>query len=488
MESKGEKGEKMSILDVVIIALYLVMLMMVGVIVSKSVKSNEDSVVGGRSFGILTAAVGKTANMAGGPAVMGGTAYGYTFGVAGGWFGLANILGSWITAPFSPRIWRAMHRGRLVSVGGYLGYRFGTFARVFSGFLNLLAYAGFVAAQIVATGTILHVLLGWDLTISMILTTAVVLFYTILGGLKAVVYTDYIQLSIMIIGLFFILMPISVHFNGGLGEMMGKVPTAFTQIGSMGWLTIIGAILIPTMLAGFTMQASYTYIGACKSVAASWKSNLVAGVLYGLVAVEVIVIGMATFLLYPGLTSDQDALPTMIMNLLPHGLIGILLAAVLSATMSTASTCSLCAATCIGTDILRPLSKKDYSEVEMLRVTRISIALVALIALAFAVLYPQIVGLLLMGYSFGAGGLLIPIFSAMFWKRATAAGCIASMMGGGISYVLLMKMVVWPPLYVSVPLSLALMVAVSLLTPKPKPETYDIYFDDEWKKSGKEVN
>lgn len=475
----------MSILDIAIIIVYFAALIVIGAIVSKSVKTNEDSVVAGRSFGSVSAAVGKTANQAGGPAILGGTAYGYTFGVAGGWFGISNILAMWLTAPFAPRIWSAMHRADLVSIGGYLGYRFGMFARVFSGFLNALAYSGFVAAQIVATGTILHVLLGWGLTTGMIVTTLIVIAYTMLGGLKAVVYTDYMQLGIMMIGLFFVMVPISVHAVGGFHSMMSQVPAAFTQMGSMGWFTVIGTIIIPTALAGFTMQAGYSYIGACKNLQTTWKSSLLAGVFYGILAVAVIIIGMATYLLYPGLTDSQNALPTIVSNLLPSGLVGLLLAAVLSATMSTASTCSICAATCIGTDIIRPLLKHKVDDKNMLKLTRILIVLVAVLALSFAVLYPQIVGLLLMGYSFGAGGLMIPVFSAMFWKRATTAGCVASMLGGGISYLLLSNYVTWPALFGSVPIGLVLMIGVSLLTKKPAPSQYDIYFDDEWKKSGK---
>lgn len=477
----------MTVLDIGIIIVYLAVLLYIGVHVSKSVKTNEDSVLAGRSFGSFFAAVGKTANLAGGSTSVGGAAYGYTFGISGSWFGISNVLAMWITAPVATRMWKAMHRGRLASIGGYLGYRFGTAARVLAGLLNTLAYAGFVASQVVATGTILHVLLGWDLNMSMILTTIVVIIYTILGGLKAVVYTDCMQMAVLFVGMIAVLLPVSLNKVGGVGELMSKVPEAFASMGTMGWYTIIGVILIPTMLAGFTMQAGYSYIGSCKTASAAWKSNIISGFMYAFPAFAVILIGMAALVLYPELSSSQDALPTMILNLLPSGLVGLLLAAILSATMSTSSTCLLCAATCFGVDVLPVLSKKERSPEEMLKITRLTMVAVGALTMAIAILYPQIIDLILIGYSFGAGGLLIPVFAAMFWKRATTPGCIAAMIGGGLSYVVLSNMVAWPPLFASVPISLVLMVIVSLATPKPLESQYDIYFDDTWEKSGKTV-
>ncbi len=470
----------MAILDVLIIFGYMALLICIGVWVSRSVKTNEDAVVAGKSFGAFSAAVGKTANLAGGPTVVGGAGYGYSYGFGGSWFLLSSMVTSWISAPFAPRIWKAMHRGHLVSIGGYIGHRFGKFSHVFAGITNGLAYTGFVAAQIVATGTLINVLLGWDLNVAMIFSTVVVMGYTILGGLKAVIYNDWVQMTIMIVGFFFILMPVTITKAGGWNAMLDTVPAAYLQWGNMGWLHIIGSIILPTALAGFTMQATYAYIGAAKDVKASWTSSILAGFLYLIIAAGVLLVGMATFTLVPGI-NDQQALATAILKFLPHGLIGLLLAAVLSATMSTAASCSISAATNINNDVIEPLFGKAPTEKALLR-TRILIVCVTLVALGFAVLYPQIIGLLLLGYAFGAGGLLVPVLATMFWKRATSPGVIASMLGGGISYVVLSKLVTWPPLFVSIPVSLVLLVVISLMTPAQDPRQYAIYFDEEWNK------
>jgi SSS family solute:Na+ symporter len=464
-----------------------VVLVIIGAVVSKQVKTHEDSVVGGRTFNTFLAAVGRAANIAGGSTSVGGAGYGYTYGVSGAWFGWANVISAAIWSPLSPRLYRAMSRGRFTTIGDYIGYRFGKFAKVFAGLLNSLAYMGFVAAQIIATGTILAVLLGWDHKLAMFVTTIIVIAYTILGGLKAVVYTDIVQMSILYLGLVFILPPIAVGEVGGMAQLFDNLPESFKQVGAMGWARIIGVIVAPTVLMPFAMQATYIYTASCKNVQAAWKSPLWTSVLYAFPAMTVIIIGLCALTLFPEITSSQDALPTAIVNLLPHGMIGFMLAAILSATMSTSSTCLLCSTNCFITDVMNALSKKVRTGEEQLKITRIGLAVIGLLTLSITMFYSDIIAIITLGYAVGCGGLLAPALATMFWKRATTAGCIAAMVVGGGSYVVIQlgQLATWPPLFFSLPVSLVLLVIVSLLTKPSDPSMYDVYFEDEWAKSPK---
>jgi len=477
----------MTILDVIIIILYLVVLVLIGALVSRKVKSHEDSVVAGRSFGGLLAGVGKAANLAGGSTSVGGTGYGYTYGISGSWFGIANIGVGFMMLPFVKRLWNAMNRGRFTTIGDYIGYRFGKEAKLIAGLLNCVAYTGFVASQVVATGTIVSVLLGWDIGLAMVITTVVVIGYSIMGGLKAVVYTDCLQMAILYVGMVFILMPKSIGTVGGFNELMSRVPAAFTDIGAMGWFTIIGVLLIPTLCAPFTMQAAYSYTASCKNVKAAFNSQLWCSLLYSLPAFAVIFIGMCGYLLYPDVASSNDVLPTMILDMLPTGLIGILLAAILSATMSTSSTCLICATNCFVTDVWGELVKKDMSQKQHLTLTRIVMGIIGVCTLVISIFYPNIIELIVLGYAIGAGGLLVPALAAMFSKRATKSGCLASMILGGGVYVIIQitGIIPYPPIFFAAPVSLMAMLIVSAITPKPDPSCYDVYFDDEWKKSPK---
>lgn len=471
----------MSFIDIAVIISYFVLLVIVGTIVSKQVQTNKDALAGGDGFGILTAAVGRTANMAGGPATVGNATYGFQSGLGGSWFAISNIIGMWVAAPFAPRMYRAMKRGDTITIGGYIGYRFGKFSKVFAGITNFLAYTGFVASNILATGTFLSIILGWDFKTSMIITAIIVTLYTLSGGLKSVFQINIIQVLIMIIGFSFILLPSSLSAVGGWNNLINAVPKEFLNFNSMGWGVIIGTIIIPTALTGFTTQAGYIGVASSKSLDVSWKSTLLGGVFYVFIAIPVIFVGMVAFLLFPD-ANAQNILARSIVEILPTGLIGILVAAVISATMSTAASCALNAVTCFSIDVLEPIRGKKSDEKEGLKLTRMLIVIISVIATLFAVLLPNVIKLLLMGYSLAAGGLLVPAFATMFWKRATKEGITAAMLGGGISYLILESFlnVNWPPLFLSIPLSLALVVVVSLLTKPQELEKYAPYFEDSW--------
>lgn len=472
----------MNVLDILIVIVYLVALVVIGLVAGRGVKTTEDQVVAGRSFNAFTAAVGKAANLAGGSTSVGGASYGYNFGVGGSWYGLSNLITSFLAAPFCKRIWKAMKRGHFVSIGEYMGYRFGRPANFIANLLNMFAYMGFVASQVVATGTICNALLGWDMNVAIVITTIVVILYTCTGGLKAVVYTDYMQLFVLYLGMICVLLPVSVHAVGGFGALGAALPAAFLNMGNMGWFKIIGVIVVPTVLNTVTMQAFYGYLASCKDEKAAWKSSILAGILYIFPAIAVVIIGMCAVVLAPGLASGNSALPQMVLTLMPTGLVGLLFGACIAATMSTSDTCLLSSATCF-TNIYKGFIKKDADDKQLLKVSRLAMAGIGVVVLLISMFNRDIISLITYGYALGVGGLLVPFFACYFSKRATSAGCIASMVVGGATYVLLSNIVTWPALFASLPASLVAMVVVSLCTKAPDPKCYDLYFDEEWEKT-----
>lgn len=473
-------------LDIGIVIIYFIMLLVIGVLVGRRMKTHEDSTIAGRSLGVFLGGIGKAANSAGGSSSVGGTSWGYSHGISTAWYGLGEGISYIFVAPFIPRLWRAMDRGKFSTVGEYLGYRYGKAAQIFAGALNTLAYTGFVAAQIIATGTIIHVLLGWSYVASALISTVIVIGYTILGGLKAVVYTDVIQMFMIYLGLVFILPPIVFGEVGGIGEMLSKIPDTMKDFGGMGWFTIIGTILIPCCLTPLTMQSTYSYSAACKNDKTALKSFFLVPFLYVPTAVIVILMGMSAFLLFPALKDPVDALPTLIVTYLPHGLVGLLLAAILSATMSTSSTCMLCAVNCLTQDVIKPLRKKEASAAQQLVLVRICIAILGVLTISITLLYTNLISIITLGYAMGVGGLLAPVVATMFWKRATKPAALITMFVGGAIYVTLelTKLISLPPLFISLPVSAILMVVISLFT-KADTDKLDIYFDDEWAKSSR---
>lgn len=464
------------IFDIIVVLLYFALIIYLSLQSSKEVVNNDDALKGGSGFGLLTAAVGRTANMAGGPATIGNATYGYQAGLGGVWFAVSNIIAMWLSAPFAARIYRTMKEAEVFTIGGYIGYRFGKFTQVFAGFTNFLAYLGFVASNILATGTVLSIFFEINLKISIIIAAIITGIYTVLGGLKSVYKVNLIQVFIMLFGFFVVLFPFSLNEVGGVVHLFEKLPSTHTQISFSNFLVIIGSIILPTIVTGFTTQAGYIAIYSSKNSKVGWKSTIFAGVIYAFIVFPIIISGMAAHLLLPG-TEPQSILTTLITKILPSGLVGLLAAAIMSATMSTAAACSLNALTCFREDVLKPLKLISKEKEESIIYTRILLVVITLIALSFAILLPSVIKLLLIGYSLATGGLLVPVFATMLWKRATSLGVSLSMIFGGGSFLILKTTSLSiPPLFISLLLSVTMLIVGSYFSKKQSEEILKYYF------------
>ncbi|MHA6585828.1 sodium:solute symporter family protein [Aerococcus mictus] len=465
-------------LDIIVLILYFVSILYLSVLASKKKLSNKETLTGGDGFGLWTAAVGRTANMAGGPATMGNATYGYKLGFGGIWFAVANILSMWLSAPFARRIYKTMKLTDSFTIGGYIGNRFGSFSQIFAGGTNALAYLGFVASNILATGTVLHSMLDIDYIFAVVISAIITVLYTMSGGIKSVYAVNVIQVLIMVIGFFVILFPSSLNSVGGINEMVSSLPSEHTDLMNQGLFTVIWGIIIPTAVTGFTTQAGYISVFSSKDMQTSWKSTLLSGVIYSFIVFPIILTGIAGYLLFPG-QDPSSILTFMISKLLPRGLIGFLVASIISATMSTAASCSLNAITCLKVDVLDVLFKDSKFHSKILN-TRLLIVLINVIALVLALVFPSVIKLLLIGYSLASGGLLIPVFATMLWRRATKLGVILSMLCGGISFCLLEFNFIStdiPPLMLSLILSAFALIIGSYTTKPQSQEILENYFD-----------
>jgi SSS family solute:Na+ symporter len=502
------------------------MLILVGFFVARRyVKVGEDASVAGHDLGVFLGGVGKAANSAGGSTSVGGTAWGYELGIAASWYAIGEGLGYLMYLPVLKQIWRVLYRTKTNTVGGPLGYRWGKPARAFGGGVNALAYTSFVGAQIIATGTVIHVLLDWNYTVSILVSTGVILVYCTAGGLRAIVITDIIQMALIIGCLGFVMPPI---IFGEAGSMLGStggpiegIKTVWEHFssneatatltnwgapGSLGWGYVIGAIIVPCLFLCPTMQADYQYLISIETQQKAFKSYMMVPILYIPVAILVVLIGMCALVIYgpsylpvesggEGLNPNM-ILPTMIQDYLPHGLVGLLLAAILSATMSTSSTCLICATTALTDDVIRPLMKKKLDGKQQLKLFRICMIILGIFTIAITLYVKDIIELLMIGYAAAVGGLLIPVLATMLIKRVTKPAVYSSMICGTASYIVLWiaanfggasigpdGLFTEAPIFVSLPLSAVVLIVVSLLTQKCSYGNYDAFTTAGWEAS-----
>ncbi|MDR1135328.1 MAG: sodium:solute symporter family protein [Clostridiales Family XIII bacterium] len=505
-------------LDVSIILVYFLMLIAVGFYVAKKhVKSGEDASIAGRKLGVFLGGIGKTANSAGGSSSVGGTSWGYQLGIAGGWYAFSEGMTYIIYLPIIKRIWRTLYRTRTASAGQFFGYRWGAGARLYAGLINAICYMAFVGAQIIATATVIQVLLGWTYIASLLTSTAIIIIYCTAGGLRAIVLTDVIQVALILIGMMFIMPPIvfkkagDVLGGGGFGAVWdtlknGELTAFMTDLGApgvFGWPYIIGAIILPCILIGGVAQAAFQYQSSIQSADKAFKSFFMVPFLYIPVSILVVMMGMCAVVLYgtdlmpeiyggpPG-GDPNMTLPTLIRDFMPTGLVGLLLAAILSATMSTSSTCLICSTTCLTRDVIEPLLKKKLDDKGSLLLFRVSMVCIGIATISVTLWATDIITLLTTAYSAASAGLFIPFMCTMFSKSTTKVSIYSTMILGLVVYgatsfgwlPFLPPVMQSAPLYISLPLSLVCIIVLTLLTKNSGNHgRLDAYFTDEWEKS-----
>jgi SSS family solute:Na+ symporter len=181
-------------------------------------------------------------------------------------------------------------------------------------------------------------------------------------------------------------------------------------------------------------------------------------------------VGTAARVILPGIQSD-NAFARITTEALPAGITGLVLAAALAAVMSTASAGLLASSTILANDVYAGfIARDDHNKVLVNRATTL---LVGVVVLVISLIVSDVVGALTVAYDLLSGALFVPIVGALFWRRATAAGALASMAAGSVVVVIFM---VVDGLFANTPIiwgmlaSLVAFVVVSLLTPRPSEE------------------
>jgi SSS family solute:Na+ symporter len=477
-------------LDLIAIGLYFVSLVWLGLYVARSHKKHGESesfMAADRDMNLFqTTATTAATDIGGGFSIaMGGL--GFTLGISGSWLiaisGLSIILASFLMVPKVKR-WADQVKG--LTTGDLFEARFdrrtGTLAALVIG----LAWFTFVGGQIIAGGKLLQVTLGMDLTWAIALAGFVILAYTTMGGLKAVIYTDVLQMVILLIGVVFILVPIGLIEVGGWSGMVEKLSAnpetaSMVEWDAIGWKQLLGWFLsiIPIW---FISIAALQRIIAARDVKTARRAFLLTGVPieWPLFAIGSTLVGLFARILAPELADAELATPTMILTLLPAGITGIVIAAYIAAVMSSADSCLIGPVSIFTNDIYRKILRPGAGEGELMRVARSLTIVLGLLAIGIAYMTPNVLDLILYAYTFGAAGLFFPMLGLLFWRRTTADGAFWSMMlGGGSAIIWTLAGEPWgfSSSYAGWLVALPTMVIVSLATQHSPEENTALFYD-----------
>lgn len=476
-------------LDIAAIVIYFLILFLVGYFTMRSKtegKETESFLAADRNMNLFqTTSTTAAGDIGGGFSVaMGGL--GFTLGFSATWLvgmsALSIVLVSFLMVP-KVKCWADKMKG--LTTGDLFSQRFdektGTVAAIVIG----LAWLAFVGGQIMAGGKLLQATMGVDPTLAILVIGTIIVAYTAMGGLKAVIYTDVFQMVVLMVGILLILVPLGLIEVGGWNAMIGTLSSNqetenMLDWTAAGWKQIIGWFLavIPIW---FISVVGLQRIIAARDVKTAQRAFFLTGIPleWPLFAVGSALVGMCARILMPDLPDPEMATPMMIMTLLPIGLGGLVIASYIAIVMSTADSCLIGPVAIFTKDIYKKYIKPEASEKDMLSIARIMTVVLGAGTIASAFLVPNVLDLILYAYTFGAAGIFFPMLGLLFWKRTTATGAFWSIILGGTSAVI--WTVSGEPMgfassYIGWAVSLPVLVVLSLSSEHSPEEDLDTFY------------
>lgn len=416
--------------------------------------------------------------------LLGLTGMGYLVGVHALWIVLGEVTGvalAWVFVGL--RFKEYTDRYDSITVPDYLAARFEDsrhVIRLVSVVIIISMVTAYIAAQLTASGKAFSSFLGTSYEAGVLIGVGFILFYTIVGGFKAVAYNDLLHGVLMFSGLL-VLPIVGIATVGGWRELTTQLrsidPSLLQPMGQLGW----SAAGISSAI-GF-MGIGLAFLGApqllTRFISAKSRSEIVDGSVIAVICIVVFDIGavfagMAGRVLFSGLDDHETILPVMSAELFPAVFTGVFLVIVLAAILSTVDSLLILASSAVVRDVVQKVYDPGLTERQLSMLGRLTTAVIGIGALALALPEVRVIfWFVLFAWSGIASAFAPVVLCSLFWKGTTRAGAIAGMIGGfgaTVLWVLLLKQHVYG-LYEMIPgfaAGFAVTIGVSLLTKPPK--------------------
>lgn len=445
--------------------LYLLVLTAIVVYSARKSKSNTDFVLGGKKISGVSLAISERATGESVWLLLGLTGHAFLDGYSTVWVALGCVLGViFIWTVMAEPLRKLTEETGALTITSLFTKKFPGSERsigILSASIIVFFFLFYIAAQYSGAGKVFQEAFGIEPIWGMILGSAMVTVYTMLGGFITVVATDVFQGILMIITL--LVLPIVALFfiasnNINVANALAQASPEYTSVtaGKSGFAAVILILSGMSWAFGYTGQPQLlARMMALKDTKDAASAKWVAIVWTVFAYVGAFGIGILGFVLVKNgalgesaavLASDaEQILPVMVMFLLTPILSGILLSGAVSAMMSTASSQLMVCSSAVSEDLFHDLSKKKLSQKQMLRLNKFLIVAVGFVAFFIALWFSDTVyGLVSyawagIGSSFGPAVILL-----LFWKRFSKAGVFASLIGGTISVIIWKNFLVEP--------------------------------------------
>jgi Na+/proline symporter len=458
------------------VILYLLVSVGIGLYAATRVQNVRDFAVAGRSLPLPVVTATVFATWFGAEAVLGISATFVKEGLRGV---VADPFGSSLCLMlaglfFAPRLYRL----NLLTVGDYYRVRYGRTVEVLCTICVVVSYVGWVAAQFKVLGLVLNVITGGAVSqpVGIVIGAAIVLTYTTFGGMFSVAVLDFVQISVIMGGLLYIVSVVS-GLAGGVGAVIDHAAAAgklefFPPASWSAWIPFVGAWMT-MMLGSIPQQDVFQRITSARDERTAVRGSLLGGTLYFLFCFVPMFLAYAATLVDPakfGALIEQDSqlvLPTLILQHTPMAAQIVFFGAVLSAVMSCSSATLLAPSVALSENVVRPAFPR-LNDSEFLRLMRVVLLGFAATVLTIALWSDSsIYKLVVNTYKITLVAAFIPLFAGLYWARANTQGALCAIVLGVVSWIGLELLgpsdAVWPPQLIGFLVAGAGMVAGSLL-------------------------
>jgi len=378
---------QLQVIPLLIVAAYLVGMLVVGFIVGKlNIKDSSDYMLAGRRMGLFMVAFSLSANNIGGGSTTGlaQKAFG-DWGMSAIWYVLAASIAMIPLAYFAPKIRKTM----AVTIPEVVGRRFGKGSSTFTAVLSILSLFCLTSSQIAASGTVVATLTGIPTNVALVIAGLVVILYTTFGGMIADQISDLVQFVVILIGLA-VATPFVINGCGGWEAISAALPGEQLSVTKIGWVPIFGYIFnyFCTFLAGPEMVSRFE---TAKDERTARNASWLSAILMAAMSIFPTLLGLAALALkdqLPGLAANgSNAMMAVTSQFAPGAIVGLVSAAIICATMSSADSNLLCMSTMVINDLYLGLGgKKDLSEKRIIFITRLCNVVAAVVAMLISML------------------------------------------------------------------------------------------------------
>ncbi len=433
-------------IDLSVFVVYMAAILGVGLYFMRRNTGNTDYFLAGRNMSYPHIGLSVVATDVGGGFSIGLGGLGFILGISGSWMLFTGLVGAWLSAVFLiPKVKKLSSDEKFFTMPQLFGHFYGPRTALVAGLISAVGYIGFTSSQMLAGAKLASASFPeLDLQAALLIMGVIIVVYTVMGGIKAVIYTDTFQWALLMAGLILVGIPIAYTAVGGLEAIREALPASFLRLDSISWFDLFnwGITIIPIWFVGMTLYqriyASRSEVEAKKAWYLAglfeWPIMAFMGVFLGLLARVAAEQGMFASLGFADV-ADMDAemgLPLLLTTVLPIGFMGLMMSAYFSAVMSTADSCLVAASGNVTTDIVKNGFKWKFGYFSEIRFSQLITLILGILALMLAATFENVLDIMLWSYAFMVSGLLVPVIGALYWKRGTPGGAVSAMLSGGL--------------------------------------------------------